>query len=152
LKLLLPLLLVVITSPLSRSCKKELSKDTAVSGSVGELLSQNTWKAQEIRIQFNDNRTLYYKRGSSGNTYDSDKLKFDLDGTGTYYFEGASYPTTWIFTDQEKTKMKIVIDQPPRPINIYLENIQVTESLFRYAQYANSGSVSYLASCTRIPD
>src|SRR5688572_27235910 len=131
-KLLIPILLIAISTPLSRSCKKEASTETKAPQSSVELLSQNTWKAQEIRIQFSDNSTLYYKRGNSGTTYDSDRLRFNIDGTGTYYFEGASYPTTWNFTDQAKTKMKIVIDQPPRPIKLYLENIQITETHFRY--------------------
>ena len=131
------------------SCTKE--KNIVITKTTEEILTGKTWKADEIRVQQSNNTTQYYKRGVSGTIYDSDSIKFSTNNTGTYYFSGSSYPTTWNFTDAAKTKMTVVINQPPTPITVYLENIQLTESYFKYAQYY-TGVVSYLASCTRVPN
>ena len=134
------------------SCKKETTNNPApVAKTIEEILTGKTWKADEIRVQQSNNTTQYYKRGISGTTYDTDSIKFNTNNTGTYYFSGASYTTTWNFTDAGKTKMTLVINQPPSPITIYLENIQLTDTWFKYAQYY-SGTISYLASCTRVPN
>ena len=116
-----------------------------------EILTGKTWKADEVRTQLSNNTTQYYKRGVSGNLYDSDSIKFSTNNTGIYYYSGSAYTTTWNFTDAGKTKMTIVINQPPTPFSVYLENIQLTETYFKYAQYF-TGTVSYLASCTRLPN
>jgi hypothetical protein len=118
---------------------------------IEELLTQHSWKADEIRIQLSNNTTQYYKRGGKDNTvdYDSDVLKFQKNHTGIYYFEGAQFSTTWKFTDAKKTKMTITIDHY-FPIIVHLENIHVTEKYFKYVQYY-TGDISYLASCTRKP-
>lgn len=115
------------------------------------MLTERTWKADEIRIQLSNNTTTYYKRGVSGNTYDSDSLKFGINNTGFYYYSGSAFNTTWNFTDTGKTKMIIVINQPPTPITINLENVTLTETSFRYAQYF-TGAVSYLAAGSRVPN
>ncbi len=134
------------------SCKKDDPITPVVtSKTTEEFLTQKTWKADEIRIQLGNNTTQYYKRGVAGTTYDSDSLKFATNNTGTYYYSGSSYTTSWNFTDAGKTKMTIVINQPPAPITIYLENIQLTDAYFKYAQFY-TGAVSYLASCTRVPN
>ncbi|MBI5858600.1 MAG: hypothetical protein HZB42_13255 [Sphingobacteriales bacterium] len=134
------------------SCKKDENNTTPVVKTIEELLTGKTWKADEIRVQLSNNTTQYYKRGVSGNTYDTDSLKFSTNNTGTYYFSGSSYATTWNFTDAAKTKMTVIINQPPTPITVYLENIQITETFFKYAQYSSAGGISYLASCTRLPN
>jgi hypothetical protein len=125
--------------------------NTHSSKPIEQLLTQHSWKADEIRSQLSNNTTQYYKRGGKDNTvdYDRDILKFKKDHTGSYYFEGARYATTWKFTDAQKTKMTIRIGHL-YPIIVYLENIQVTEKFFKYVQYS-TGEISYLASCTRKP-
>lgn len=128
----------------SKSCNKD-------DKTPEKLLTQQTWKADEIRIQLSNNRTSFYKRGEVGNTYDSDSLKFNPNNTGIYYYEGESFPITWKFTNAEKSKMYITIDQPPVPHTVYLENIQLTKTSFKYVQYFN-GALSYLASGTRVPN
>lgn len=134
------------------SCKKDnTNTPVPAAKTTEEILTGKTWKADEIRIQLSNNTTQYYKRGVAGTVYDSDSLKFSINNTGTYYYNGSSYTTTWNFTDAGKTKMTVVINQPPTPITIYLENIQLTEAFFRYAQYY-TGAVSYLAACSRIPN
>lgn len=144
-----PFLLGLIIA--ANGCNKE-KNDGPVAKTTEQLLTENTWKADEIRIQMSNNSSSYYKRNSAGTTYDSDSLKFAGNGTGNYYFLGSTYSTTWSFTDAAKTKMTIIINQPPAPITIYLENIQLAESFFKYAQYSSAGGISYLASCTRVPN
>lgn len=134
------------------SCTKETTTTpTPIFKTVEQVLTEKTWKADEIRVQQSNNTTQYYKRGVSGTLYDTDSIKFNTNNTGTYYYAGSAYATTWNFTDAAKTKMTVVINQPPTPITIYLENIQLTETYFKYAQYY-TGAVSYLASCTRVPN
>ncbi len=135
------------------SCNKEttITPTPVVIKTTEEILTGKTWKADEIRVQQSNNFTQYYKRGVSGTIYDTDSIKFSMANTGTYYFSGSSYSTTWNFTDAAKTKMTVVINQPPTPITIYLENIQLADTYFKYAQYY-TGTISYLASCTRLPN
>ena len=133
------------------SCKKDSTTTPAVK-TTEEILTGKTWKADEIRVQLSNNTTTYYKLGVSGTIYDSDSIKFSTNNTGTYYFSGASFATTWNFTDVAKTKMTIIINQPPTPITLYLENIQITELYIKYAQYSSAAGISYLASCTRTPN
>ena len=115
-----------------------------------ELLAEKAWKADEIRVQQANGIMQYYKRGGSTNTvnYDSDSVRFNLNNTGTYYFSGATYTTTWNFVNAEKSKMTLVINYPT-PLSINIENINITQTYFRYSQYINAGVNSYLASCTR---
>ncbi len=134
------------------SCKKDSTTTTTpVPKTPEEFLTAKIWKADEIRIQQSNNTTQYYKRGVSGTTYDTDSLKFSTNNTGTYYFGGSSYSTTWNFTDAAKNKMTIIINQPPTPITVYLENIQLADTYFKYAQYY-TGVISYMASCVRVPN
>lgn len=126
------------------------SKQTA---STEQLLTGHTWKAEEIRVQQSDDKTQYYLRGGKHNTidYDSDSLKFNSDYTGTYYYDGALYSTQWHFTNKEKTKMAIEIHYH-LSIIVYLENIHITSSSFKYSQYTKDLWPNYMASCTRTPN
>lgn len=132
-------------------CKKQ-SEGQDTEKSSEQLLMGRTWKADEIRVQLSNNTTTYYKRKAAGSLYDSDSLRFTAGGTGSYFYERAEYGMTWAFTDSGKTKMKIIIDQYPVPVTLYLENIHLTASLFQYAQYSSGSGISYLASCSRIPN
>ncbi|MBK7560879.1 MAG: hypothetical protein IPI68_05020 [Chitinophagaceae bacterium] len=132
------------------SCNKE---DTITpTKTLEQLLTGKTWKADEIRAQLSNNTASYYKRGTVGTTYDSDSLKFAVNNTGTYYFSGSAYSITWNFSDAGKTKMTLVINQPPTPITIYIENMTISETFLKYAQYFTGPGVTYLASCTRVPN
>ncbi len=149
-KLIKTVALSLATIILLYSCKKD--EVEPVSRTIEELLTSKTWKADELRIQLSNNTTQYYKRGVSGNTYDSDSLKFTNSNTGTYYFSGSAYPITWNFTDAAKSKMTVVINQPPTPLTVYLENIHITETYFKYSQYNLGSGLTYMASGTRVPN
>lgn len=153
-KLMLPFGLAIITIIVYNSCKKEETSCPVpeTPKTVEQLLTAKTWKADEIRIQQSNNTTQYYKRGSVGTTYDSDSLKFAANNTGTYYFSGAAYAITWNLTDAAKTKMTVVINQPPAPFTVYLENINITDTYFKYSQYYNGSGITYMASGTRTPN
>ena len=115
-------------------------------------LTSKTWKTDEIRmVQRNSNKSLYYKRDVFGNDYDADSIKFNTDQTGVYYYNGSQYKTTWSFLDDEKTRLKLTIkmgsEQP-----VFLDNVNVTESHFRYAQYDALTAPAYIATCSRIPN
>jgi hypothetical protein len=145
------LVLIALCSMLIISCDKdETTTPTPAVKTSEEMLVAKTWKADEVRVQQSNNVSSYYKRGVTGTAYDSDSIKFSANNTGTYYFSGMSYSTTWNFTDAAKTKMTLVINQSPA-ISVYLENIHITETSIKYAQYF-TGTVSYLASATRVPN
>ena len=132
------------------SCSKDSETPSTQSKSLLELLTEKAWKADEVRVQLSNNSTAYYKRGGAGNTvnYDSDSLKFNTINTGVYYYLGSEYTTTWNFTNSENSKMTLIINYPT-PLTIYLENINITQTYFKYAQYSTNGGISYLASTTR---
>lgn len=144
------LLIIALAGIVFMSCEKDC--DTPVNKSVEELLAAKTWKADEVRLQFSNNTSSYYKRGGGSNTvnYDSDSLKFNLNNTGIYYFQGSQFTTTWTLTNGEKTKMTLVINSPLVQ-TLYLENIAMTETSFRYSQY-NVAGTAYLASVARLPN
>jgi len=133
-------------------CSKESTTTTPVPTpkTTEELLTEKAWKANEIRVQQANGIMQYYIRGGSSNTvnYDSDSLRFNLNNTGTYYYSGSSYSTTWSFINAEKSKMTLVINYAV-PLTLNLENIAISQTYFRYSQYLNAGINSYLASCTR---
>jgi hypothetical protein len=134
------------------SCEKECpDPETEVPKTPEELLAAKTWKADEIRLQFSNNTTGYYKRGGSSNTYDSDSLKFNAGNTGIYYYLGAQYSTTWNFIDAAKSKMTLIINYST-PIQLNLENIHVTKDIFKYVQYTTGSGVNYMSSGTRVPN
>lgn len=153
-KLVLSAGLAIITIIIYNSCKKEETSCPVpeTPKTVEQSLTAKTWKADEIRIQQSNNTTQYYKRGLSGTTYDSDSLKFAANNTGTYYYSGSAFPITWNLTDAAKTKMTVVINQPPTPFTVYLENINITDTYFKYSQYYIGSGLNYMASCTRTPN
>ncbi len=133
------------------SCEKE--EQPLEEPTIEELLTQKVWKAEQIRVQFKTGVYEYYKRGESNSTlnYDSDSLRFNIDNTGRYYYQGAAYNTTWEFTNVEKDKLKLVISRPEGPENISWENVNVSSSQLRYVQFPTSTSL-YLSSVSRIPN
>jgi len=143
------ILVVLCLCILFFSCKKS----NTVSKTVEQLLSEKTWKTDELRMQLSNNSTQYYKRGGSGNTtnYDSDSLKFNSNNTGVYYFSGVQYNTTWNFTGGDKTKITLGINLTPSPITVNLEYVIVTSTTLSYTQQF-TGTLSYLASVKRIPN
>lgn len=146
-KLTLIMCLMIVVA----SCSKDNDDDTNTPDkTIEQLLTEKAWKADELRIQLSNNTNTYYKRGGTSNTanYDSDSLRFNTNNTGTYYFSGAQYATTWNFIDADQFKMTIVINYPT-PITVNLENIHITQNFFKYAQYSTNAGVSYLASGTR---
>lgn len=145
---LFSLIILIITA-----CEKESTNPAPTVATVEQLLTAKTWKADEIRSQLGNNTTQYYKRGGSSNTanYDSDSLKFNVNNTGIYYFNGTTTSTTWNFTNAEKSKMTIVLNYSPTPLTIYWEYVNVEANKLQYTQYASAG-ISYLASGTRVPN
>lgn len=136
------------------SCKKENTPDVQPKA-VEELLTATTWRIEESRIQAGDDPVQrYYKRGGPNNTDDrsSDSLKFKLDHTGSYFFEGKEYSVTWNFTNDEKSNMTLIVHYESAPETVYLENINVTEKYFKYAQYSLMTSKNYVASIMRSPN
>jgi hypothetical protein len=137
------------------SCKKECpDPQTEVSKTPEELLVAKVWKLDEMRITRSNGTTDYYKRGGASNSFNgnSDSLKFNINNTGVFYdFLGATYTTTWNFTDAAKSKMTLIINSPT-PILLYLENIQITKDMFKYVQYITGSGVTYMASVTRVPN
>ncbi|MEQ1800058.1 MAG: hypothetical protein ABL872_19030 [Lacibacter sp.] len=131
------------------SCKKS----NTVPKTVEQLLTEKTWKTDELRMQLSNNSTQYYKRGGSGNTtnYDSDSIKFNSNNTGVYYYNGIQNNTTWNFVGGDKTKITLVINLTPSPITVNLEYVIVTTTTFSYTQQF-TGTLSYLASVKRIPN
>ena len=145
---------IAFTVIILASCQKDPVKpDTPPVKTIEELLTAKTWKADEIRVQLSNNTTSYYKRGGTTNTgdYDSDSLRFNTDNTGIYYYLGAQYTTTWNFTNTDKSKMTLIINYSS-PLTIDIENINVTATSFKYAQYSSANGISYLASGTRLPN
>ena len=138
---------------LMAACSKESTDPTPTTATIEQLLTAKTWKADEIRSQLSNNTTQYYKRGGPSNTvnYDSDSLKFNTNNTGTYYFNGIATSTTWNFINAEKSTMTIITNYTPTPLTINWEYVNVAESNLTYTQYV-TGSVSYLASGTRVPN
>ena len=135
------------------SCKKDSpTPATPTVKTPEELLTAQTWKADEVRVQFSNGTAQYYLRGGTANTidYDSDSLKFNTDNTGVYYYSGSQYTTTWNFINSDKSKMTLIINYPV-PLTANLENVTLTDTYFSYSQYVTSG-ISYLASVRRLPN
>ena len=150
----LKLSLIIIGLVTLFSCKKDsLTTPVTQVKTQEQLLTANTWKLDGMRIQRSDGTTDYYERAGTSNTFngDSDSLKFSLDNTGVFYdFLGATYTTTWNFTNSEKTKMTLVVNEPT-PLTVMIEDIALTDSYFSYGQYVTSG-ISYLATVRRVPN
>jgi hypothetical protein len=136
------------------SCKKDCPTTTPTQVKTPEeLLTARTWKLDDMRILRSNGTTDYYKRGGTSNTFngDADSLKFNLNNTGVFHdFLGATYTTTWSFTNSEKTKMTLVINKTS-PLTLMIEDIALAESYFSYSHYATD-PIYYLASSRRIPN
>ncbi len=136
------------------SCKKDCPAPTSPEVKTKEeLLTAKTWKLDNMRILRSNGTADFYQRGGASNTFNgnADSIRLNLNNTGVFYdFLGATYTATWNFTNSEKTKMTLVINQPA-PITLILENVALTESYFIYSQFV-SGPNSYLASTGRTPN
>jgi hypothetical protein len=135
------------------SCSKDDDIVDTPDNTTIELLTGNTWKADEIRTQYSNNTSTYYKRGGTTNTadYDADSIKFNINNSGTYYNSGSGINMTWNFTDPQQKKITIVINAFV-PVTFYLENIHITADQFKYVQYSTHAGLSHMASVTRTPD
>lgn len=114
-----------------------------------DLLTGNTWKAEESHI-IEGNNVTYYKRGGLQNSInlDNDLYKFNTDNTGTWNFNGQDYKFTWSYSNAEKTKIKMVI-QYPTPLVVDLENIVISATSFSYTRLQQLNGVNLMAVETR---
>ncbi len=137
---------------LLQSCSKD-SDD--VGKSKEALLTQHTWKMEEI-TQVENNTQIYYKRGGSTNTnsFDNDKITFLAAGTGTYSpTPGETFNITWQFTNMEKTAMNIVITFSPTVITtLKCSELDLTGNrFFCVTSFTNASSQPVLSSVYRSP-
>lgn len=117
-----------------------------------DYLTSKTWKFDELRAVYRANKVVYYKRDVFGTELDSDSVRFSPDKTGEYYSQGKTYKCSWIFLGDLKTKMKLTINTKPVQ-TVFLENINITETHFRYVQYDSpTTEATYLAYCVRTPN
>ncbi|NII28860.1 hypothetical protein HB364_27525 [Pseudoflavitalea sp. X16] len=120
------------------SCKKECpappTPPAPVIKTVEELLTAKSWQLQEARF-LQDNSLTYYKRGetSNGNIYDVDSIRFNANNTGWYRNSGGTSTFNWNFLDPQKTKLRLFYSAANFTVN--WENVHVTDSTFRYAEY-----------------
>jgi hypothetical protein len=119
------------------ACKKESPAPEPTEPTpktIEQLMTAHAWKLQEARFLQNNSIT-YYNRGvtSNGNIYDKDSIRFNINNTGTYYNSGGSSNLTWSFLDAGKTKLRIIY--PINGFTVNWENVHVTDSAFRYAEY-----------------
>jgi len=115
-----------------------------------DMLTTPVWKVDESRV-IDGNKLLYYKNGAAENTIElqTDFYKFNSDNTGTYSFNGQEYKFTWVYTDDAKTKMKMVILYPS-PLIVNLENIQLSNTVFKYTRLQSVNGVNLMATETRV--
>jgi hypothetical protein len=118
---------VLISLLVSDGCEKNATK------SKEELLTEHTWKLEEI-TQVENNAQIYYKRGGESNThnFDNDKLTFLTNGTGTYSpTPEQAFDITWRFTNVQKTVMDIVITFSPSLItSLRCSKLELTRNSF----------------------
>ena len=132
------------------ACKKDDSKP--VEKSPVEILTSHKWQIDEIRF-LQENIPYYYKRGASGGNninYDSEYIKFNTDKTGERSDDNLVYPFTWDFIDDEKTKIKILL-QEDKMLTVIWENIIYKEKSLKYSEYYNKIGTNSLAVATRTP-
>lgn len=137
---------------LLQSCSKD-SDDVGKSREV--LLTQHTWKMEEI-TQVENNTQIYYKRGGSTNTnnFDNDKITFVTGGTGTYSpTPSETFNITWQFTNTEKTAMNIVISfTPTLTTTLKCSELDLTENrFFCVTSFTNATGKPVLGSVYRTP-
>ena len=137
------------------SCDKDDDPAPPPTKSKEELLTQHTWKMEEI-TQVENNALIYYKRGGTTNThnFDNDKLTFAANGTGTYSPTPAqTHTTTWQFTNAEKTRMNLAINFGPGLITtLTCTDVELEENrFFCVARFSNASGQPVLASVYRTP-
>lgn len=138
---------------LFQSCTKDDS-DTVVA-TKEELLTNHTWKMEEL-TQVENNTQIYYKRGGTTNThnFDNDKITFVVDGTGSYSpTPSQNFNITWEFTNASKTQMNIVITFSPSLITtLKCTELEITEQrFFCVTNYTNASNQPVLGSVYRTP-
>ena len=101
------------------------------------VLTTNTLKIEEMRF-LQGNTQYYYKRGAVGNTanFDTESIKFNANGTGTYIAGGINYSITWIWTNTAKTKLEYIISYSPGLVVIW-DQLQFTNNTLAYAEHYN---------------
>ncbi len=130
----------------------ETKTETAVAvgtATGNDMLTTPVWKVDESRI-IDGNKLLYYKNGGGENSIEleTDYYKFNADNTGTYSFNGQDYKFTWVYANDAKTKMRMVILYPS-PLIVNLENIQLSNSVFKYTRLQSVNGVNLMATETR---
>lgn len=118
-----------------------------------EILTSTTWQISEIRF-LQQNQPYYYKRGaSSGNNanFVNEYIQFNKDNTGVRSDNGETYPLTWSFMDDGKTKIKIVTQEATELV-LYWENITYDEEALKYSEYYDRNGTNSLAVATRTPN
>ena len=118
-------------------------------GNADDIFTNPVWKMDESRMMDAAN-LFYYKRGGKENTinFDNDFYKFNMDNTGVYTFNGQDYKFTWTYLDAAKTKMKMVILYPT-PLIVNFENMQRSNTAFKYTRYQKVNGVNMMAIETR---
>lgn len=147
--------MLIAVSTLSGPCSKQKLADTKT---VEEYLTGETWVVNELTfLQYNTLHT--YKREGYSDAFLNDRISFRKGGIGVYtntYNE--EFNTTWQFTDEEKSKITLVIEDysAGRPAKgksqtVRLENVTVNNRSLRYAEiYTTNGSPT-ISSVYRIP-
>jgi hypothetical protein len=139
------------------SCKKAL--DPVIEKKVQDLLVNKNWNMDEITY-VEDNTLFYYLRGGQNNTahFDSNILLFKEDKNGIYIDGNVTYDITWQFVGNDYTKLNYTIynyykGAPKQGTNsvINLENVNLSESFFKYAEiYSHDSQKSIISSVKRI--
>lgn len=132
------------------SCKKTLTeirtlRDTVINTIMipppvvnkDSVLTATTLKLEEFRFMQN-NTVYYYKRGATGNTanFDTETIKFNANGTGTYVAGGITYSLTWNWVDAAKTKIQYVVSYNPA-LTITWEQMSFTNTSVSYTETYN---------------
>lgn len=143
-------LLLAVAITLSSCIKNEVKLPKK---SPLEILTGTTWQISEIRF-LQQNQPYYYKRGaSSGNNanFVNEYIQFNKDNTGVRSDNGETYPLTWSFMDDGKTKIKIVTQEATELV-LYWENITYDEEALKYSEYYDRNGINSLAVATRTPN
>lgn len=145
----IPIYLLLLATFFIAACNKpsvEPPKKTPL-----ELLTGSAWALDELRFLQN-NTPQYYKRGGSNNTHDfsQEMLVFKSDNTGIKYESYGTEPFTWSFVSDDKTKIKITLQESPT-LEIMWENLVYDDDLITYTEYYKRQGVNSLAVGKRTP-
>lgn len=149
--------LYLLMLPLIFSCKKVITP--IIEKTTEANLVDKAWLMDEITF-VQSNQLYYYQRGGQSNTahFDNNTIYFKKDKTGTYSDGGHIYDITWSFDQDDKTKLQYTIydyqnGAPQEGVNsvVYLENVNVSDAYFRYAEiYTHDGEKSVISSVKRV--